>query len=88
MDEVQAWSEDLQTLQAINGQMYHILLNLYTREELDLVDDWIEKIVDGNKVMETLHEEIHWLKDQVQERILEVEKLYSDAYLDIFEDEE
>ena len=38
--------------------------------------------------METLHEEIHWLKDQAQERILEADKLYSNACLEIFEDEE
>ena len=38
--------------------------------------------------MGTLHEEIHQLKDQVREKILEAEKLYSDACLDIFEDEE
>ena len=38
--------------------------------------------------MGTLHKEIHRLKDQAWEQILEVEKLYSDACLDIFEDEE
>ena len=57
-------------------------------EELDMIDDWIENIADGNKVMETLHKEVHRLKDQAQEWILEAEKLYSDACLDIFEDEE
>ena len=53
-----------------------------------MIDDWIGKIVESNKVMETLHDEIHRLKDQARERILEAEKLYSDACLDIFEDEE
>ena len=53
-----------------------------------MFDDWIERIADSNKVMETLHEEIHRLKDQAQERILEVERHYSNACLDIFEDEE
>ena len=67
MDEVQAWSKDLQTLQAIKGQRYHILIDVYTREYLDMIDDWIEKIANGNKVMETLHEEIHRLKDQARE---------------------
>ena len=38
--------------------------------------------------MGTLHKEIHRLKDQAWEKILEVEKLYNDACLDIFEDEE
>ena len=37
--------------------------------------------------MERLHADIHKLKDQTQEKILEVEKHYSDACLDIFEDD-
>ena len=88
MDEVHAWSKDLQTLRAIKGQRYCILIDVYTGEELDMIDDWIEKIADGNKVMETLHEEIHRLKDQAWEKILEAKNLYSYACLVIFEDEE
>ena len=38
--------------------------------------------------METLHVEIHWLKYQAQEKILEAEKHYSEACLDFFEDDE
>ena len=64
MDEVHAWSKDLQTLQAIKGKRYYTLIDVHTKEELDMIDDWIEKIEDNNKLMETLHEEIHWLKDQ------------------------
>ena len=64
MDEVWAWGKDLQTQQAIKGQRYWTLINVYTREELDMIDDWIEKIVESNKVMGTLQEEIHRLKDQ------------------------
>ena len=67
MDEVRAWSKDLQVLQAIKGKRYIILIDVYTIEELDLIDGWIEKIVDSNKVMETLHAKIHWLKDQTRE---------------------
>ena len=88
MDEVRAWSKDLQVLQAIKGQRYNFFIDVYTVEELDLIDDWIEKILDSNKVMETLHTEIHQLKDQAQERILEVERHYRDACLEIFEDDE
>ena len=88
MDEIQAWSKDLETLRAIKGQRYCTLIDIYTGEELDMIDDWIEKITDGKKVIETLHDEIHRLKDQAQDRILEAEKLYSDACLDIFEGEE
>ena len=65
-----------------------MLMDVYIVEELDKIDDWIEKIVDDNKVMGTLHTQIHRLKDQAQEQILEAEKLYSDVCLDIFEDEE
>ena len=64
------------------------MIDVYTGEELDMIDDWIEKIADGNKVMETLHDEIHRLKDQAQERILEAKKHYSDVCLEIFEDNE
>ena len=88
MDEVRAWSKDLQTLQVIKRKRYHILIDVFTREELDMIDDWIEKIADNNKVMETLHEEIHWLKDQAQEKFLKVERHYSDVCLDNFEDDE
>ena len=88
MDEVRAWSKDLQIFQAIKGQRYQIFVDVYTVAELDLIDVWIEKVADNNKVMETLHAKIHRLKDQAREQILEVEKHYSDACLRIFEDEE
>lgn len=62
-------------------------MDVYTMEELDKIDESIEKIMDDNKVMETLHMDIYKLKDQTQEQILEVEKYYSDVCLDIFEDD-
>ena len=64
MDEVWAWIKDLKTLQAIKGQRYRTLIDVYTGEELDMIDDWIEKIEDGSKVIETSHDKVHWLKDQ------------------------
>ena len=48
-------------------------MDVYTLEELDKIDYWIGKIVDENKVMETLHVDIHKLKDQTQEYIFEDE---------------
>ena len=51
-------------LRAIKDQRYCILIDVYTGEELDMIDYWIEKIEDGNKLMETLHEKIHRLKDK------------------------
>ena len=85
---MRAWSKDLQVLQAIEGKRYKILVDVHIVKELDLIDDWIEKIVDSNKAMETLHAEMHQLKDQAREWILEAERHYSDARLEIFEDDE
>ena len=62
-------------------------MEVYTVEELDKLKDWIEKIVFNNKVMEGLHEDIQKLKDQTQEHILEVDKYYDVAALEIFKDE-
>lgn len=87
IDEVHTWGKDLQALQSIKGQRYRMLMDVYTANELDKIDDQIEKILDGNKVMETLHTDIHKLKDQTQEHILEAEIHYNDACLDIFEDD-
>lgn len=70
MDEVRAWSKDLQLLQAIKGQRYIILVDVYTMEELDLIAYYIDNIVDSNKVIETLHTEINRLKDQARKLIL------------------
>ncbi len=64
IDEVWAWSKDLQTLQAIKGQRYRVLIDVYMGDELDMIDDQIEKIADRNKVMEPLHDEFHRHNDQ------------------------
>lgn len=66
---------------------YRTLMDVYTAEELDKLDDWIEKISPGNKVMEGLHEDIQRLRDQTQEQILEAERYYNATCLEIFEDE-
>ena len=87
MDEVHTWAKDLHILIIIKGQSYRTLMEVYTIEELDKIQDWIEKITAGNKVMEGLHEYIQKLKDQTQENILEVVKCYDVAALEIFEDE-
>ena len=44
--------------------MDRIIVDTYTIEDLDLIDYWIEKIENSNKIMETLHAEIHRLKNQ------------------------
>ena len=62
MDEVHAWGTEV--LQVIKGQRYRMLMDVYIAKKLDLIDDWIEKIADRNKLMESLHAKIHRLKDQ------------------------
>lgn len=64
-----------------------MLMDVYTIEELDKLEDWIGKISVRNKVMEGLHKEIQQIKDKTQEQFLEVEKNYNTACLVIFEDE-
>ena len=87
MDKAHTQGKDLQASQVIKGQRYQMLIDVYITKELDKIDDQIKKILDDNKVMQTLHVEIHRLKDQAQEKILEAEKHYSDACLDIFQDD-
>ena len=41
-----------------------MLVEIYAAKELNKIDDWIEKIKNGNKVIEILHVEIQKLKDQ------------------------
>ena len=87
MDKVHTWRNDLQTLQSIEGQRHHMLMEVYTTKELDKTSDWIEKIVDGNKVMEKLHAYILKLKYQNQGKILEAQRHYNDTCLDNFQDD-
>ena len=32
-----------------------MLMEVYSMEELDKLEDWIKKIISNNKIMETLH---------------------------------
>ena len=69
---------------AIKGQRHRTLTKVYIEKEHDKLKDWIKKIPSNNKVMEELHEDIQRLRDHTQEKILEVEKYYDAARLEIF----
>lgn len=45
-------------LQTIKGQRYRTLIEVYIIDEIDKLEDWIEKIAIGNKVIEGFHEDI------------------------------
>lgn len=84
MDKVSTWTNDLEALQIIKGQRYKILLNVYTREELAKIDVWIEKIQSRNRVMLALYEDIQEIEDMTQAQLLEANKYYYMASLEIF----
>lgn len=67
MDKVATWTNDLEALRTIKGQRYQMLLDIYLVEELDQVDDWIEKIAIGYKVMIGLDEDIQEMKAKALE---------------------
>ena len=62
-------------------------MEVYTTEDLEKLDDWIENISTDNKVMEGLHTDIQKIRDQTQEKILKVERYYNATFHEIFEDE-
>lgn len=64
MDEVRTWANDLQALKSIKGKRYQMLMEVYTAEELDKLDDWIEKLLAGNKFMEGLYEDIQKIRNK------------------------
>lgn len=66
MDEVHTWEKYLHALTSLKGQRYHMLMEVYTAEELDKLDDWIENISANNKFMEGLHVNIQKIRDQNQ----------------------
>ena len=45
-----------------------MLMEIYPIDELDKLDDWIEKISLGNKFMERLHEGVQKIKNKAQEQ--------------------
>ena len=55
VQEVSSWAKDLEAPKTIKGQKYTMLTIVYFRDELDKIDDWIDSIEDGNKVMLSLY---------------------------------
>lgn len=64
-----------------------MLMEVYAVEELDMLNDMIEKILAGNKVMEGMHEEIQRINDKDQDQFLEAKRYQNTTCLEIFEDD-
>ena len=63
-----------------------MLTSVYIVEEIDQVEDWVDSIKEGTKAMMTLYDQIKEVENRARAQILEVDKLYSVASMDIFTD--
>ena len=86
LKEVSSWANNLTTLREIKSQKYQMLTLVYTREEIDKVEDWIDSIKDSFRAMMTLYDQIKEVENRAKAQILEVDKFYSAASMEIFTD--
>ena len=86
LDEVSSWTEDLQVLRQIKSQKYQMLTSVYMAKEIDKVEDWIDLIKDCTRSMMTLYDQIKEVENRARDQIMEADKLYSAASMDIFTD--
>lgn len=63
VEEVSSWARDLESLKTIKSQEYIMLMALYSGDELDKIDDLMENIKKGNKVMLSLYGVIEKIED-------------------------
>ena len=60
---------------------------MYSRDELDTMEGWIENIEEGNKVMLSLYGKIQQTQDRAKAQFLEANKYYSVASIEIYSDD-
>ena len=77
---------DLEARKIIRGQKYKMLIVVYSREELENIENMMDNIEDGNKVMFSLYGDIYEIQVRAKAQILEVDKFYSVANMEIFID--
>ena len=61
-----------------------MLTLVYMVEEIDQVEDWIDLIKDETRAMMTLYDQIKEVENRARAQILEADKLYSAASMEIF----
>ena len=64
-----------------------MLIVVYSSDELDKIQDWMDSIEDGNKEMLALYGNIQEIWGRAKAQILEVDKYYSMASMKIFIDD-
>ena len=63
-----------------------MLTSIYTTKEIDQVEDWVDSIKDGTKAMMTMYDQIKQVENRAKDQIMEADKLYSAASMEIFTD--
>ena len=63
-----------------------MLTSVYTTKEINQVEDWVDSIKDGTKAMMTLYDQIKEVENKARDQIMEADKLYSSASMEIFTD--
>ena len=66
------------------SQKYKMMSIVYPRNELDKMEDQIENIEKGNEVMLALYRGIQWIQDRAKAQVLEADKYYNAASMEIF----
>ena len=64
-----------------------MLMVMYSRDQLDETNGWIDNIQEGNKVISALYEDIEEMKNWDKTQILEVDRYYSMANMKFFFDD-
>ena len=83
LEEVSSWAND-QTLREIKSQKYRVLTLVYTAEEIDKVEDWIDSIKDSTRAMMTLYDQIKEVENRAKTQILEADKFYCATSMEFF----
>ena len=63
-----------------------MLTSIYKVEEIDKVEDWTNSIKDSTRAMMTLYDQIKEVENRAKAQILEADKFYSAASMEIFTD--
>lgn len=87
IDEVSSWMNDLEAPKTIKGKMYQMLLPIYPRDELDKINDWVESIQAGNKVILSQYDDIQEMQTRVWTHIFEADNYYNATNLEIFKND-